>query len=335
MRIYHAFIALLLLAALLTANPAAGQEDDGTYPYPEATDPFTGDYAGRWSEEEDVDPEVAAQVYALGRDRYRVRMVAKLDMRCPPHLDIEVEAKDGVIEFREAGITGRIENGVFTGNRGRMKTFSMRKVTRLSPTLGAAPPEGAIVLFDGGNLDAWNNTEGWTILEGGVLEEDPTAGTLSSNQQFKDCVLHIEFRLPYMPRMRGQQRGNSGVFLQGTYEVQILDSYGLEGYNNECGALYKVAAPMVNACAPPLQWQTYDIEYRAPRYDADGNLVEVPTMTVLHNGVVIHNAQPMPWITGWKEKDRLAPAPADPGPIQLQAHNNYMQFRNIWIKPLD
>jgi len=137
-----------------------------------------------------------------------------------------------------------------------------------------------------------------------------------------------------MPSARGQQRGNSGVFFQSTYEVQILDSYGLEGYYNECGALYKVAAPKVNACAPPLQWQTYDIIYRAPRHDANGKLVEFPRMTVRHNGVLIHNDQEMPWRTDWKEEGRLKPAPTEPGNIKMQAHGNYVQFRNIWAVDL-
>ncbi len=124
------------------------------------------------------------------------------------------------------------------------------------------------------------------------------------------------------------------MFLQDTYEVQILDSFGLEGYCNECGALYKVAAPMVNACRPPLDWQAYDIEYRAPRFDGAGNLSANPVMTVRHNGVLIHNAQEMPWLTGWKEKDRLKPPPGEALPIRLQSHHNYMQFRNIWLVEL-
>ncbi len=326
------FLVLALAMPLALAQSGGRQEQP---PYPEQIDPFTGDYEGRWCEEEDVDPEVAAQVVPLGRDRYFVRIVAKLDMRCPPHLETEAQAKDGVIEIDEKGIEAVIKDGTITGGRGRMKTFEMQKVTRLSPTLGLEPPENAVVLFDGSDLDAWNSAKGWEILDEGILQVSDDADTLKSKQQFKDCTFHIEFRLPYLPRLRGQQRGNSGVFLQGTYECQVLDSYGLDGFNNECGALYKVAAPKVNACAPPMQWQTYDIEYTAPRFDENGEVAVYPAMTVRHNGVLIHNDQELPWITGWKEKDRLKPPPSEPGSVELQAHNNFMQYRNIWIVPKD
>lgn len=324
----------LILALVLAAMVLPAFTADDNNPYPDALDPFTGDYQGRWSEEEDIDPEVWAQVIPLGRDRYRIRITAALPMRVAPQLDVEAEAKGGVIEFGDRRLFGRIENGTITGGQGRVKTFAMTRVERPSPTLGLAPPEGAVVLFDGTSLDAWQEAKGWSIIEGGVLQQDADSDNLKSRESFKDCVMHIEFRLPYLPRMRGQQRGNSGVFLQDTYEVQVLDSYGLEGYNNECGAIYKVAAPKVNACAPPLQWQTYDIEFRSARFDGEGNLTALPTMTVRHNGVLIHNVQEIPWLTGWKEKDRLAPHPAEALPIRLQAHNNPMQWRNIWVKPL-
>ena len=159
----------------------------------------------------------------------------------------------------------------------------------------------------------------------------PKAKYIQSKQSFSDIDMHIEFRNSFMPKSRGQQRSNSGVFLQDAYEVQVLDSYGLEGYYDECGALYKVAAPMVNACSPPLQWQTYDIEYRAPRFDGAGNLKENARITVRHNGKLIHNDQELWWITAWTEEERLGPAPRQPGHIQLQSHGNYVQFRNIWV----
>ena len=328
-------VRVVMAPALVLAFAATGfAARDFEEVYPQQADPLVGNYEGRWSDEEDVDPEAAAQVVPLGRDHYRVILLTKLDMRCPPKLDIEVRGRDGVIEFDEGGYHGKIENGVFTGGAGRRKTFEMRKVVHQSPTLGAEPPEGAVVLFDGSGFDAWTGTNGWKVLDGGVALLTPDGDNLKSKQKFKDVRLHVEFRLPCIPRARGQQRGNSGVFLQDTYEVQVLDSYGLEGYYNECGALYKVAAPKVNACRPPLQWQTYDIDYHAPRYDGDGNLVDNPVMTVRHNGVLIHNAQEMPWITAWKEKDRLKAPPSEPLPIRLEAHHNYMQYRNIWVVEL-
>jgi hypothetical protein len=327
-------VALLLLAGALVL-PAFAQRS-AEEAYPEQIDPFTGEYEGTWSEDEDVDPKVAAQVFPTGRDRFTIRVVSKLDMRCPPKVIVEVKQEGDTLKFDEQGYFGEIKpDGTFTGGKGRGRTtFEMKKVVRESPTLGAAAPEGAIVLYDGSTLDAWQDPTGWEALEGGILMVTPTGGDLKSKQSFKDAKLHIEFRTPYAPNFSGQQRGNSGVFLQDTYEVQVLDTFGLEGYYDECGGLYKVAAPKVNACRPPLQWQTYDIEFHAAKFDESGKLVEDPWMSVDHNGVRIHHEQPIPWITAWKEVERNAPHTKDAGPIRLQAHNNYVQFRNIWIEDL-
>lgn len=302
--------------------------------FPDPPDPFVGDYVGRWSEEEDVDPDIAVQVVALGGGRYQVIGTAKLDMRATPKFAAEVEAKDGRLRFREDGLEVVCDGKTVTGTR-RVgnKRFTAEKAARLSPTLGKPAPEGAIVLFDGGNLDAWDGTAGWEVLDDGTLMVTPSGKYLSTKENFGDLRLHVEFRTPFMPFARGQQRGNSGVFVYGEYEVQVLDSYGQPGYYDECGALYKLSAPRVNACRPPGVWQTYDIEFRAPRFDANGALTENGRMTVHHNGVLIQKDVELEWITGWKEKDRLAPPPSVPGPIKLQGHNNYVQFRNIWVIP--
>ncbi len=303
--------------------------------FPDTADPFVGDWQGRWTKGETVDPEIAAQVIALGGGKYRINLVPKLDMRCPPHAVVETTRSGDVIAFEAERHYGELKGDHFTGGRsGGKATFEMQKVTRLSPTLGAKPPVGAIVLFDGSNLDEWQEPEGWELLDDGVMMASPKGKALVSKRKFTDLKMHVEFRTPFMPKARGQQRGNSGVFMQDVYEVQILDSYGLDGYYNECGALYKVAAPQVNACAPPLQWQSYDITYRAPRFDESGKQIENPRMTVYHNGVLIHNEQEMGWITAWTEKERLAPAPREPGSVQLQAHGNFVQFRNIWVLDL-
>ncbi len=331
------FLVTLSAAVLLVGSlqsPAHALEANDMFPA--EADPFMGNYVGRWSEEEDVDPDVAAQVIPRARGRYEIRLVSKLDMRCPPLAIIEAQSKDGAIDFSGEGFKGTISNGTITGGRrvGR-DTFSMEKVALASPALGAKPPENAIVLFDGDDFEQWESPVGWELLDGGVMMVTPDGDDIKTRQHFKDLKLHLEFRLPYMPRAQKQQRGNSGVDFQGAYELQILDSFGLEGYYNDCGALYKVAAPKVNACRPPLQWQSYDITYRAPRFDGDGQVAEHPRMTVYHNGVLIHNDQEMPWVTGWKEKDRKAPPPTEAGPVTLQSHSNYMQYRNIWLVPLD
>ncbi|MBI3119180.1 MAG: DUF1080 domain-containing protein [Candidatus Hydrogenedentes bacterium] len=327
---------LLLLALAFGSLPTlSARAIEYTDVYPAEADPLMGDWEGRWSEQEDVDPEMAAQVIPLGGELYRIVLVNKLHLRYPPILSVEVNKADGGLKFEEKGLYGEIKGDTFNGGRKPgMKTFTMKKVAPVPPTLGAKPPEGAVVLFDGKGLDAWETPEGWTVLGDGALMVTPQGKDLLSKQKLKDVKMHVEFRLPFMPKQRGQARGNSGVFCQDVYEVQVLDSYGLEGYNNECGAMYKVSPPHVNACAPPLQWQTYDIAYRGPRFDAAGTVTEFARITVHQNGILIQNVQELPWITAWKEKERLQPPPREPGPIRLQAHNNFVQFRNIWVVPV-
>ena len=152
-----------------------------------------------------------------------------------------------------------------------------------------------------------------------------------TEQRFQSLRLHLEFRIPLLPSARGQARGNSGVHLQGRYEVQILDSYGLAGRDNECGAVYKVASPRVNMCAPPLQWQTFDIVFYAAHYNRQGQKTLGPRISVMHNGVAIHENLEIP------EKTAFAPVSesAEPGPIVLQDHGTPVQFRNIWLVELN
>jgi len=325
-------VVLALGVVVLACAPAVWAQRTAEAVFPEERDPFVGEYVGRWSADVEVNPNIAAQIISLGRGDYRVIVKNKLDMRCPPWADVEVEPKDGKLIIDAPGLQGETDGQSFTGDDGRGEsTFTMERVERLSPTLGAEPPEGATVLFDGSNFDAWTGTEHWELVDGDAMMVTPKADYLVSKGAWKDITLHIEFRTPWMPKSRGQQRGNSGVFIQDEYEVQVLDSFGLEGFYNECGALYKLSAPHVNACRPPLQWQTYDIEYTAPRYNEAGELEENGYMTVYHNGVLIHNEQELKWITAWKEVERHAPPPREPGHIKLQAHNDFVQFRNIWL----
>ncbi len=320
----------VLTSLLLVGAVSATAEPTFEEVYPKKDDPFLGNYVGRWSEAEEVNPDIAAQVYPLGNDMYRIKIVNKLDMRCPVLLDVEVQPKRGKLEFDVDGFTGKTDGETFTGTRGEL-TYSMQKTNLTSPTMYARPPERGVILFDGTNLDAWTGTEGWQILDDGTLLVTPDGDYLVTKDTYTDVQLHVEFRLPLLPLARGQGRGNSGVFLQDEYEVQVLDSFGLEGVYDECGALYKLSAPHVNACRPPLQWQTYDIYYRAARFDASGNLQEYGRISVYHNGVLIHSNQELSWRTGWKEIDRLVPPPSEPGHIKLQGHDNFVQFRNIWV----
>ena len=156
----------------------------------------------------------------------------------------------------------------------------LEKVTRQSPTLGAAPPAGAVVLFDGSSADAF---EGGKLLEGGLL-----AVGCDSKQGFGDHRLHLEFRTPFQPAARGQGRGNSGVYVQGRYECQVLDSFGLAGKQNECGGVYSISDPIVNACLPPGQWQTYDIQFTAAKWRGLEKVADA-RMTVHLNGILVHD----------------------------------------------
>lgn len=198
-------------------------------------------------------------------------------------------------------------------------------------------PKDAVILFDGKSFEAWTHKNGkpaaWK-LAGGVMEIEPRkGGDLVSKQKFAGSFrLHVEFRVPYMPKAKGQGRGNSGVYLQGRYEVQVLDSYGLKSKANDCGAIYTVAAPTVNACKAPTVWQSYDIDFTAPKC-ADGNVVEPGRVTVYHNGVKIHDDVKLVK-DGKPVMNTRAGAGGDvcsPGPILLQDHGNRVQYRNIWL----
>ena len=168
------------------------------------------------------------------------------------------ETQDGIVHFTGKHFQGTIKDSAFSGTAENDVKFELTKVERKSPTLGAPPPPGAVVLFDGTNTNAWKEGK---IVEGKLLGV-PAVG----KDAFEDFTLHIEFITPFMPRARGQGRGNSGVYLLDQYEVQVLDSFGLKGKDDECGGVYKQARPLVNMCFPPLSWQTYDIEFRAARF---------------------------------------------------------------------
>jgi len=214
--------------------------------------------------------------------------------------------------------------------------FKAAKPEDLKDAESTPAPKGAIILFDGKDFSNWLKRDGksevkWTLRDGSVMEGVKGHGDIITKEKFDGKFkLHVEFRIPYEPEGQGQGRGNSGVYVQGRYEVQILDSYGLKSGKNDCGAIYGVAAPTVNACKAPTVWQAYDIEYTAPKFE-NGKRTEPARMTVHHNGVKIHEGVP---ITVDNTTAGLGGDPSTPGPILLQDHGHPVQFRNIWLLPV-
>jgi Domain of Unknown Function (DUF1080) len=278
---------------------------------------------------------------------YRVVFMQNLDARADTYFDGEARLSEDKVIGQSGGWAFQADA---TGLRGTALIgknqigFSLKRVERVSPTLGAKPPTGALVLFDGTNFDQWKHDDGravtWTLLSDGSMEINPKSankgvepavgGQIRTKREFADCQLHIEFRYPVEPGKAGQGRGNSGIFLQGTYEAQVLNSYGLAGNWNELGSLYRLSPPWVNAARPPLQWQSYDIEYRAPRFE-NGQLKANARMTVRLNGVIVQADTELIYRTAHVEAERALPPPSKPSPIMLQDHSNRIQFRNIWI----
>lgn len=202
----------------------------------------------------------------------------------------------------------------------------MKKTERKSPTLGAKPPDGALVLFGGpDDMAKWDKGKVAELSDGKFLTVSKT-GSIRSKQAFGAFKAHVEFRLPWMPNSRGQGRANSGVYVQDRYEIQVLDSFGLTGENNECGGIYTQFKPSVNMCYPPMQWQTYDIDFTPAKFDDSGKKIGNARLTVKHNGVTIHDNVELkgPCPGGRPE----TPAP---GPIQFQDHGDPVVYRNVWV----
>ena len=206
----------------------------------------------------------------------------------------------------------------------------------VTPGEGTAPPSDAIVLFDGTNLDNWESTNGgeakWEVSDGAMTMVKGSGG-IQSKVVYGDCQLHIEWRTPAEVKGKGQGRGNSGVFLQGIYEVQVLDSYENRTYSNgQAASIYKQSMPLVNACKPPGEWQTYDIIYKAPIFDEDGKLASPAYITVIQNGILVQNHYQIKGDTPYIGLPKYEAH--GEGPLMLQDHGNPVSFRNIWLRKL-
>jgi len=311
-----------------------------------AGDSVMGEWKGKLRGDDGVERILEAQVVAEGGDRYRAVM----------RLDQDGAWKAGVSTGRRKGDTvafsgslnpghgsggvcrlqGQVDSEGFRGTcagAGSTARFSLTKMERRPASLGAKPPEEAVVLFDGTGLEAWVHRDGqpagWKLRKDGSMEV--TRGNIVTRRSFGDVRIHLEFRTPLMAEARGQARGNSGVYVQGRYEVQVLDSFGLEPMDNGCGGIYRIAAPRVNASLPPLQWQTYEIIFRAPRFDSSGSKTANARITVRHNGQVIHLDRELPRLT----PGGVSSEESERGPLLLQDHRDPVRYRNIWVVPLD
>jgi hypothetical protein len=314
-------LTLALLATGVSLNAADGDKTEKPKPPTFLTVETAGpDYAAQG---EYLNDWGGAQVIALGEDKFRL-VTYKGGL---PGAGWDKETKNEVEGKRDGGkivftakdeFKAELVGGTISITVAGSGPYTMEKTSRTSPTLGAKPPSGALVLFDGKNADEWN--------DGHLDDRGLLAAGATSKRTFQNFALHVEFLLPFKPLGRGQDRGNSGVYLQDRYEVQVLDSFGLKGENNECGGIYTKAKPAVNMCFPPLVWQTYDIDYEAAKFGADGKKTKNAVATVKHNGVVVHDKFEINGSTGGGK-----PEAATPGPIQLQGHGNPVFYRNIWV----
>jgi hypothetical protein len=212
----------------------------------------------------------------------------------------------------------------------------MTEPRTIDPGPPGGPPSDAIVLFDGKDLSQWVGRDGgqakWEVKDGVVTVNG--TGSITTKQEFGDAQLHVEWATPSQVKGEGQERGNSGVFLQSRYEVQVLDSYQNKTYfNGQAGAVYKQYVPLVNACRKPGEWQSYDIVFHAPTFDEGGAVIKRATMTVLHNGLLIQDNVQVLGTTTHEGEPRYTKHPPK-APVQLQDHGNPVRFRNIWIRPL-
>lgn len=310
---------LLIVFAILIRAQAA----DDTFTDPEKAGiefKLQGEYLGRGG-----DADWGAQVISLGDGNfsvvgYRGGLPGSGWKRGDETKPAKGKLEGNAVVFKTDEFVSTAKDGVFTvvdasGN----KVAELKKVERKSPTLGAAPPADAAVLFNGSSADQFENGK---IVEGKLLG----ATNCVSKMKLGDHRLHIEFRTPFMPKASGQARGNSGVYIQGRYECQVLDSFGLDGKNNECGGIYSQKEPAVNMCFPPLSWQTYDIDFTAAKYDNAGKKTANARVSVKHNGVPIYDNIEIASETPGFHKEG-----PEPDSLFLQDHGNPVAFRNIWV----
>lgn len=321
----HRLFALFLATAVFAADAPKGKATA----QPKAPEPptyLTVETAGQdfSLQGEYSSGKIGANVIALGEGNFRLVLfqggLPGDGWDRSPKTEFAGRRTGEVVSFEGVPETRLTKDGLALTMPDQGRTSILKRIVRHSPTEGLAAPQNAIVLFDGKNAEAW--------VDGKVDERGLLAANTKTKQAFRSFRLHIEFLLPFKPLGRGQSRANSGVYLQHRYEVQVLDSFGLKGLDNECGGIYKNSAPSVNMCYPPLQWQTYDVDFTAAEFDADGKKTADAVVTVTHNGVIVQDKLALRGATPGGAFKTEVPAP---GPIYLQGHGNPVFYRNIWV----
>jgi len=321
------FLLVIFFAWCGFACTACSKPVEITDPAEAAKDPdfkIQGEYVGKGAWGGEPDAKVGAQVIALSKGQF-IAVVTKGGLpgdgwrRGDSRFSLAGKRDGDVTMLTGKDVSGKIAGETMTLASADGKTkLELKRTERHSSTEGAKAPEGAKVLFDGTSAEKFHH--------GKLLADKNLLSEVTTKEGFGDYMLHLEFRLSYKPAARGQGRSNSGVYLHNCYEIQVLDSFGLEGENNECGGFYQLRKPDVNMCFPPLTWQTYDIKFTAPKYK-DGNKVANAKVEVRHNGVVIHPEFELAHATPGRDKEGPAPRP-----FYLQGHGNKVEYRNIWVK---
>lgn len=314
-------ILFLSFLMVFIADAATAQADSVEGLRPDSDFAYCGEYIGNiWRA--GSCQQVGVQVVVLGEGNF----TGMLYYRGLPGNGWDGKERAVLHGTIQAGVlTLKSDAVTFAVRRGKMSAYSrqqligcLSKVRRVSTSMHACPPACATVLFDGSHTRYFRNGR---ISADGYLE----VGT-ELIPTYRDFLLHLEFRTPYLPLSRSQNRGNSGIYINSRYEVQILDSFGLEGKFNECGGLYRFKPADQNMAFPPLTWQTYDIRFRAPKFDENNNKVENARITVAHNNVIVQDDVQLPNKTGAGQEEGTTRLP-----IKFQEHGSAVQYRNIWI----
>ncbi len=326
----------LLFITLTAAFIAGAVEDD---------DMIMGNYHGAFTSDNWEDHYIRAQVVALSDRAHRLVLFIGETEDDALRLETRGRSEEGVAEFEDTldlgplggdfAFRARIENETMTGvlqEQGGQRleaTFALRRVFIEPPNLGKEPPEGAVSLFDGTNIELWERWPRQWCLRGDGSMEVCGSNLKTVEETFGSGFYHIEFQTPFMPNARGQSRGNSGVYLLGRYEVQVLDSFGYEPEDALCGGVYSLATPIADATLPPQQWQTFEIHFQAPEFNEAGEKIANARIHAYHNGILVHDDVELESHTpgGVSGEEALA------GPLLLQDHSGRVRFRNIWFLP--